>query len=285
MDILKNEPLAKYTTLFLGGEAQYFASVTTIEELKEALRFAKDKKISFFLLGKGSNTLFNDMGYKGIVIQNRIDGCKIEDTLVCAGAGFSFSHLGLKTAKLNLSGLEFACGIPASVGGAVYMNAGANGQSTWDVLQSVEYLDENLDLQKNGKEAFSYGYRYSSFQNKKKVIVSASFCLKKVEKAKEFQKELISYRTKTQPYGEKSAGCIFKNPKGNFAGGLIDECNLKGLMVGKAMVSTTHANFIVTEKGATSSDIHTLIKLVQKTVLEKTGVSLRPEVRIVPYES
>lgn len=285
MNILENESLAKYTTFFIGGAAKYFISVCSINELKDAILFAKEKKLSFFILGKGSNILFDDKGYHGLVIQNRIGHCKIEGAFIDVGAGFSFSHLGLKTAKKNLSGLEFACGIPASVGGAVFMNAGANTQATWDLLHSVTYLDEHSDLQTQNKEAFSFGYRYSCFQNTNHVIVSATFLLKEVSQAKEFQKELISYRTNTQPYGEKSAGCIFRNPEGAYAGALIDQCNLKGICIGRARVSETHANFIVTEKGATSRDIHLLIELVKKIVLEKTGFDLKPEVRVVPYES
>ena len=285
MNVYENVPLCDYTTFYIGGKARFFVTVSTSEELKEAILFSKKKKLPFFLLGKGSNTLFDDRGYLGLVILNKINFCTIEEEKVSVGSGTSFSHLGLKTAKLGLSGLEFATGIPASVGGAIYMNAGAMGSSTWQALETVTFLDENLESKTLPKTHFSYEYRYSSFQISNSVILSATFILSKEKEAKDLQKELISYRTNTQPYGEKSAGCIFKNPKSGSAGAMIDQCGLKGTTFGKAKVSQKHANFIVTEQGATSGDIRLLIELVQKRVFDKTGVLLEPEVRMVPYES
>lgn len=285
MNIDENVSLSDYTTFSIGGKARFFVSVSNSEELKEAILFSRNKNLPFFLLGKGSNTLFDDRGYLGLVILNKINFCTIEEEKVSVGSGTSFSHLGLKTAKFGLSGLEFATGIPASVGGAIYMNAGAMGSSTWQPLETVTFFDDNLESITLPKAYFSYGYRFSSFQRNNSVILSATFILTKEKGAKDLQKELISYRTNTQPYGEKSAGCIFKNPVNVSAGALIDQCGLKGCAFGKAKVSEKHANFIVTENGASSKDIRYLIEFVQKQVFEKTGVLLEPEVRVVLYES
>jgi len=285
MDIQENIPLSYYTTIGLGGEARYFVSVKSLEELQHALIFAKEKKISFFLLGRGSNTLFDDRGYNGLVILNRMNQCKIIDNQIQVDAGYSFANLGMKTAKKGFSGLEFASGIPGSVGGAVFMNAGANGKSTWDVLETITFIDEDRKLRKEEKTKFQSSYRFSSFQKTKSVIVSATFRLIKSSAAKDTYKKLLELRINSQPYGDKSAGCIFKNPTNEHAGALIDSCKLKGLSVGKAKVSDVHANFIVTEKGVSSQDIHKLITLIKHEVFDKKKIMLEQEVRIVPYQS
>lgn len=285
MDIRENEPLARYTTIGLGGRARYFASVSSIKELKKALSFAKENKLSFFLLGKGSNTLFDDRGYSGLVILNRLNQCTITDEIVVVDSGYSFANLGMKTAKRGLSGLEFASGIPGSVGGAVFMNAGACGSSTWDVLDRVTFIDENMNLKMEPSINLPAAYRYSFFQDTKCIIVSASFKLTKNINAKNTLKTLLDYRMQSQPYGDKSAGCVFKNPDGQSAGALIDACGLKGTTVGGAKVSEVHANFIVTEKGASAKDIYLLVELIKNEVTEKKNIVLKQEVCIVPFES
>jgi len=284
MDIEEFVLLAPFSTLNLGGKARFFTRIRSVKEALEAVDFARSSKIPYMVLGKGSNCLFDDRGYNGLVILNKIDFCEIEGNLVRAGAGTSFPYLGLKTVKQGLSGLEFASGIPASVGGAVCMNAGALGQSTWDVIKEVTFLEDGK-IKTQSKDCFSYGYRKTEFQGAKRVILSTTFCLEKLVNAKSKQKEMLSYRTNTQPYGEKSAGCIFKNGKDYSAGALIDQCGLKGETVGSAEVSKIHGNFIVANAGCTSKDIRKLIEVIKTKVKEEKGIELKTEVRVIPYES
>jgi len=269
----------------IGGPARYFAVAETVEQMREALIECRRRRLAFMILGKGSNTLFDDRGFNGAVIQNRIDFLESpEEGLFYAGGGFSFSLLGVKTARLGYAGLEFASGIPGSVGGAVFMNAGANGQQTSDTLVSVEFLDEKGEFFCCPKEKLQFAYRSSSFQKRRGAIVGATFSLEKVEGARKRQLEIIAYRKETQPYSEMSAGCIFRNPEEGHAGALIEECGLKGSAVGGAKVSPQHANFIVNASCATAEDVKALIEKVRREVKEKRGVALKSEVRCIPYE-
>jgi len=274
--------LHEFSTFGIGGPIQYFAEVHTIEEMREAFLFASQKRIPFFVLGKGSNCLFNDSGFSGVVLLNKIDFCSWNETSVQVGAGHSFSLLGSQSARRNFSGLEFASGIPASVGGAVFMNAGANGKETCESLLSVTYLHADGVEEKYSREALSFGYRHSIFHTMKGAIVSAIFSLTPHLEARPRQLQIIDYRMKTQPLKEKSIGCIFRNPAGQVsAGALIDRCGLKGFRVGGAKISEIHANFIINVQEATAKDVFYLIELIQKTVLETTGVLLEPEVRFI----
>ncbi len=282
MNLLCNEPLSKHCTFGIGGSANYFVTVTTVEEAKAALRFAKEKNIPFFVLGKGSNCLFEDQGYDGLVILNKISHVTIDGRKVHVGSGYSFAYLGEKTAKKGLTGLEFASGIPATVGGAIYMNAGANKMETKDTLVEVLYLDENGQEHLLKKEDITFRYRFSSFHEKKGMIVQASFELKEEPTAKEKQREIITYRLQTQPYKAKTCGCVFQNPAPDIpAGRLIDACGLKGYSVGGAVISTMHANFVENQGGATAEDIKTILQDVQRIVKEKTGHELHLEVCVV----
>lgn len=279
----ENKRLSELTTFGIGGPAKYFFKAKTVEELQSAIKFAQEKNLSFFILGKGSNCLFSDHGFKGVVIQNKIDFFENPAPgLYHIGAGYSFALLGTKTAQAGFSGLEFASGIPASVGGAIFMNAGANGSETADTLVTIDYLDENGTFTTLQKSDLHFSYRTSSFQTMKGVIVGGTFQLKPTETARKKQLEIISYRTKTQPYGEKSAGCVFRNPECHAAGKLIEEAGLKGVKIGGAEVSTLHANFIVNKETATTDDVLNLIDLIRKKVHEKTGIDLESEIRIIP---
>lgn len=285
LPLAKNKPLCEVSTLGIGGEANFYLEAKTIEDLKAAFLLCKDFKIPFFILGKGSNCLFADEGFNGLVIHNKIDFLKREEKgIYTAGAGYSFSLLGVQSAREGWSGLEFASGIPASVGGAVFMNAGANGAETKDSLLSVDFIDPEGNLRTYSREEFQFGYRFSSFQNLKGAIASATFSLNRSEKAREKQLEIVHYRKKTQPYSEKSAGCIFKNPPDFSAGQLIDSCGLKGFAIGGAEVSTLHANFLINAKNATSKDFQHLMGEIQKKVKEQKGILLEKEVRIIPYD-
>ncbi len=283
MIIEKDVSLKEYTTLGCGGSARFFALVENVSELKEALAFAKHKRLPFISLGKGSNTLFSDKGYHGLVILNKIHYIQNTDNKFLVSSGYSFSLLGAQSSKLGYKGLEFAAGIPGSVGGAIYMNAGANGCETKDCLTKVSVIDHQGSLKTFSRDELTFNYRYSSFQTMDAVIIEAEFELQSCLEARKKQLEILSYRTQTQPYSCKSAGCFFKNPTGTSAGALIDKCGLKGLCVGDAEVSKLHANFIVNKGLASSEEILSLAYLVRQKVLDQTGIALDMEVKQVPY--
>lgn len=280
----RNQPLSKYSTFGIGGDAKYFTEVKTLQELQRALSFCKENKLKFHILGKGSNSLFDDRGFDGVVILNKISFCEINGEIVSVGAGYNFSLLGNQTARKGLCGLEFASGIPATVGGAIYMNAGANGKETCENLIEVTFVDADGEIQIFPKEKLVFSYRTSCFQKMQGAIVSAKFHLGLSSLAREVQKQIIEYRTKTQPYGELSCGCIFQNPEGISAGALIEKCGLKGMRVGDAEVSHLHANFIVNKGKAKASDVKKLAELIQAKVREKTGIDLHLELRSISYD-
>lgn len=277
-------PLSQLCTLNIGGPARYLVEVHTPENVQEALTFCKIKKLPFFILGKGSNCLFSDRGFNGLIILNKIIffHCPSPASFH-VGSGYSFSRLGLQTAKLGCTGLEFASGIPATVGGAVFMNAGANGSETCDTLISVEYIEANGSRIKLSGPDLKFAYRSSPFQKMQGMIISATFQLKPDISAREKQLEIIAYRKKTQPSKAKSAGCIFQNPTGHNAGRLIESCGLKGTFIGGAEVSSLHANFLINKGAATANDLAALIQEVRCKVKTSTGIDLESELRIVPY--
>ncbi len=277
------KPLKGLSTFGIGGNARQFITIHTIQEMEEIRKYAAREKIPFWALGKGSNSLFDDRGFDGLVILNKIDFIEFDEENLHVGAGYSFSLLGAQTAKKKWGGLEFASGIPGSVGGAIYMNAGANGMETCEPLMAVGYIDEEGNYLEKKKEELSFSYRTSSFQSMNGIIVSGRFKLEQVDGARAKQLQIIEYRTATQPYGEKSAGCIFRNPKEGSAGTLIEECGLKGLRIGGAEVSKLHGNFIVNRGEATAQDVLELAKIVREIVKEKTGNELEMEVRPIPY--
>lgn len=284
LQLQKNRLLSELTTIGIGGPAKWTVEVKTFEEMREALAFCKREKLPFFVLGKGSNCVFDDQGVDGVVIINKIDFVEeIEPGLYRVGAGHSFSRFGGWTARHNWSGLEFASGIPASIGGAVFMNAGANGHETCESLISVEFIDSDGEFHHFEKRALRFSYRHSSFQEMKGAIVAATFRVTASNEAREKQLKIINYRTATQPYSDKSAGCIFRNPDGAHAGALIDQAGLKGSSVGDAAVSELHANFLINRGCAKAEDLRQLVCDIQKKVKEKTGIELEPEVRFIPY--
>ena len=197
LTVEENKPLSLVSTLKVGGKATYFAAVKTQEELSEAFLFCKNEKIPYFILGKGSNIIFDDRGYRGMVIQNKIGYIESENGIYSVGAGYSFSLLGVQTAKKGWGGLEFASGIPGSVGGAIFMNAGANGGETCDTLISVDYVDEDGMMRAFKKEELKFRYRWSSFHEMKGAVTGAVFSLQKSEFARDRQIELVQYRDTT----------------------------------------------------------------------------------------
>jgi len=284
IEIQSQIPLSKYSTLGIGGPAKYFVKVKTVDEMRQAIQHANHHEIDYIVIGKGSNTLFDDRGYSGLVIYNKIDFIsETDEGIFHVGAGYSFSLLGSQTAKKGWTGLEFASGIPGSLGGAIYMNAGANGSETCNHLTSVDFIDEFGNFHVYQREKLKFSYRTSPFQKMKGAIVGGSFTLKPCLEARKRQIDIIGYRTKTQPYGEKSAGCMFRNPENGHAGQLIEQTGLKGYTIGGAKISDLHANFIVNTEGATSSDILQLINYIKTQIAEYSGVRLKSEVQYIPY--
>lgn len=277
--------LKELSTFGIGGPIRFYLEATQIAQVERVIEWAIIQKIPYFILGKGSNCLFDDRGFDGLVIHNKIDFCNFDGCRVYAGAGYSFSYLGTQTARKGLSGLEFAAGIPGSVGGAVYMNAGANGQETCQVLEEVLYYDPSVGEKILSREQLVFGHRASSFQSMRGVILSARFILAEYQDARKTQMAYINNRMMSQPYTEKSAGCVFRNPAtGLSAGRLIDQCGLKGSRCGGAEVSRIHANFIINVSQASSSDVMALIERIQQRVYEKTEIWLEPEVRLVSFD-
>ncbi|MBS0604388.1 MAG: UDP-N-acetylmuramate dehydrogenase [Verrucomicrobia bacterium] len=278
------KPLSQLSTFGIGGPARFFVEVQKTEELQAILSYCHTQKLPYFILGKGSNSLFDDRGFDGLVILNKIAFCQFDWPLVHVGAGYSFSLIGSQTARKGWAGLEFASGIPGSVGGAVYMNAGASGVETCETLIEVTFVNEKGELEVFKRDQLDFSYRSSPFQKRKGAIASAKFLLHPSEEARKKQLGIIEYRTRTQPYSDKSAGCVFRNPESHSAGALIQQCGLKGKRIGGAEVSTMHANFIVNKDRASSKDILELAAFVKQTVKEKTGVDLEMEIRCVPYQ-
>lgn len=276
--------LSDHTTFGIGGAARFFVEVRSLAEVQEAMHFIRKESLPFVVIGKGSNALFEDRGYSGLVILNKLQSIVWKNEVVEAGSGYAFSLLGIQSARKGLSGLEFAAGIPGSVGGAVFMNAGANKQEVCDTLLEVGFVDREGRYKRYAKHELLFSYRHSLFQKIQGCIVSATFGLRPMEEARKRQLEIIAYRTQTQPYGDKSAGCVFRNPIGKSAGALIEAAGLKGKRIGGACVSPMHANFIVNAGGASAEDVLQLVALVKKTVFEKTGEVLEMEVVQIPYE-
>jgi UDP-N-acetylmuramate dehydrogenase len=285
LSVQENRILSDLCTFGIGGPARYLLQVNNIAQMQRALVMCRTEDLPYIILGKGSNCLFDDRGFNGMVILNKIDFFHTPSPGVFhVGAGYSFSLLGIQTARQGWGGLEFASGIPATVGGAVFMNAGANGTETSDALVSVDYLTEEGILTTLRREELHFGYRSSPFQQMCGAIVGAVFRLKPDPDARKKQIAIVNYRKSTQPYKEKSAGCVFRNPACAHAGLLIDQNGLKGTCIGGAKVSNMHANFIVNTGGASALDVFSLISLIKKSIKEKTSVELEIEIRPIPYE-
>ncbi|MBY0529112.1 MAG: UDP-N-acetylmuramate dehydrogenase [Rhabdochlamydiaceae bacterium] len=277
------KPLSQYSTFGIGGPARFFSEANSIEEMQVFLRYCHQHELPFVVIGKGSNCLFDDRGFDGLVILNKISFFQPEWPVVSVGAGYSFSLLGVQTARNGWSGLEFASGIPGSVGGAIFMNAGANGRETADSLMEVSFVNRQGELEVLSRSQIEFSYRFSSFHHKKGAIVAAKFLVSPCPDARKKQLAIVEYRMRTQPYGEKSAGCVFRNPSEQSAGALIQEAGLKGVSIRGAEVSPMHANFIVNSGAASAQSVLELAEVVKQIVKEKTGVELELEIRCIPY--
>ena len=287
MKFQRNISLAKYTTFRIGGQAKYFFIAKTKKDLILAIQEAKRKKLPFFILGNGSNILISDKGFDGLVIKIQNSKFKILNSKIIAGAGVHLGKLVNESAVKRLSGLEWAIGIPGTVGGAVYGNAGAFKKSMGDVVKEVEVYDtKNQEFKILKNKNCKFGYRDSIFKhNKNLIIVSATIKLKKGNKKeiKKKIKEYLNYKKKTQPLSFHSAGSIFKNSKNFSAAELIERCNLKGKKIGKAKISEKHANFIINLGGAKAEDVIKLINLIKKSVKNKFGIILKEEIQYLDH--
>lgn len=284
INILFNEPMSRHTTFRIGGNADMFINIETEEELIFCISAANQGNIPYFICGKGSDLLVSDRGIEGAVLcLSGMKGIEISGVIVCVKAGQSMQTLCLELQKCGLSGLEFAYGIPGTVGGAVYMNAGAYGGEIADRIVSVRYLDNSGTVKEIKKEDMGLGYRSSIFQTNGGVILSAVFRLESGDSAEILNRmnEYLKRRKDKQPLELPSAGSVFKRPQGNFAGTLIEKSGLKGEKIGGAKVSEKHAGFIVNTGKATSTDVKALIDRIQKKVFSDSGISLEPEVIFV----
>ncbi|XP_072985788.1 uncharacterized protein [Typha latifolia] len=289
--ILRNRKYLKELSSWgIGGPCNYFLQVSRTSELIAVIHYCQTRCIPLLIVGKGSNCLFDDHGFDGFVVLNRLDQFEvIEPGVYRVGSGYPFNRLGFRCSIEGFSGLEFAGGIPGTVGGAVFMNAGANGQETGNVIDAVEVVTKEGELRELKRNDIAFGYRWSSFQEMKDLaaIVAVTFRLMPEEKARERQRALLERRRKTQPIGERSAGSVFRNPpdSGISAGGLIELAGLKGFGIGGAKVSTVHANFFINFNGSTSTDMLALINHVKEEVDELFGIELKEEIRYVPHRT
>lgn len=280
-----NECMADHCTFKTGGCAEILYIPETPEQLKALLKQLKEDAVPFHIIGRGSNILVSDSGIKGAVIKLGENFSKITmtDQGIKAECGASLFALASFALKHERCGLEFAAGIPGSVGGGVAMNAGAYGGEIKDVLYSAELLTQDGEIITVSNADLDLSYRHSRLQETGEIVLSAIFALDKGNReiSEALMKEFAGKRSDKQPLNFPSAGSTFKRPEGYFAGTLIEQCGLKGCSIGGAQVSEKHAGFIINKGNATSRDIYELIKHVQKTVFEKEGVELTPEVRFL----
>jgi UDP-N-acetylmuramate dehydrogenase len=284
----EEELLSKHTTFKIGGKADFFVMPETTEEAVKVCAFSKENERPLTVIGKGSNLLVSDDGVEGIVMSlSQLNNIELLDTgTVRAGAGAALTNLCNFALKEGLSGLEFAFGIPGSVGGAVFMNAGAYGGEISHCISSATVLTLNGEIKTIKKEEMALGYRTSCFKTESTIILSADFVLNPANK-KEIKAAMDDYMTRRrdkQPLEYPSAGSTFKRPEGHFAGALIENSGLKGFGVGGAEVSVKHAGFLINKNNATCRDVLDLISSVQKKVYERFEVELEPEVIFIGRE-
>ncbi len=285
-DILENESLVKHTTMRVGGNAKVMYIPNSLSSLQTVIELLKESKIDYMAIGRGSNLIFIEEYVETFIIKvsNVLEDVEIKSEEVVVGAGLSLQKLAKKMSKLGYEGLEFAGGIPATVGGAIFMNAGAHTGEMADIIAWVEYLDENNELVRIDNEACKFTYRHSIFQDLNDIIiVRAGFKIFLGDKAAVFKKMSgnLAYRKEMQPLELPSCGSTFRNPPGNHAGKLIEDCGLKGFNIGGVKVSEKHANFVVNYNDGTAQDVVDLIKHVQDVVYTKTQIKLSTEIRII----
>lgn len=281
--ILYREPMKKHTTFRVGGEAEYFLMPSSVEEIRAVLQLFKQYRIPFLTVGNGSNLLVSDQGIAGAVLHlgKNFSEIRAEGTSLHVQAGALLSSAAHFAAEGALTGLEFAAGIPGSLGGAITMNAGAYGGEMKQVVRSVCVMTPEGDIRHFTNEEMEFGYRHSIVREKKLLVLSADFVLEKGNKEDIFaqMQELARRRREKQPLEYGSAGSTFKRPQGYFAGKLIMDAGLAGFQIGGAQVSEKHCGFVINTGEASAKDVAEVIQHVQRTVMEKYAVMLEPEVR------
>ena len=284
-EVLYNEPLRKYSFTKTGGNAEVLVKLTNEQDLQNVIKYSNENNIELTILGNGSNVLISDNGIAGIVAitsdMNKIE--LLDDDVISCYAGLTLKELTDFCIENSLTNLEFSCGIPGSVGGAIFMNAGAYGGEMKEVVQKVEVFTKAGEKKMYTNEQMEFSYRHSVIQETKEIISRVYFQMKKGNKEEIISKveELNKMRADKQPLEYPSCGSVFKRPEGYFAGKLIQDAGLQGLTVGGAQVSKKHAGFMVNIDSATCEDYKNLIKEVQKKVLEDSGVELECEVKIL----
>ncbi|WP_416151831.1 UDP-N-acetylmuramate dehydrogenase [Salipaludibacillus sp. HK11] len=284
-NVIQNEPLKNHTTWKIGGPAKLFFEPSSVKELQEGLAEIKKRSIPWFALGRGSNVLVADEGLDGVVIKlgDGLAQLDQQDELFTVGSGYSLIKLATIVSKKGYSGLEFAGGIPGSVGGAVFMNAGAHNADISTILTKALILMPDGELYWINRDDLGFNYRTSNLHQNGGICIAAQFCLEKgntVEIRKRLQKNK-AYRKNTQPWNDPCCGSVFRNPLPLYAGEIIENLGLKGEAVGGAQVSEKHANFIINAGGATANDVLTLIKKIQDLALNRYGVEMKTEVEYV----
>ncbi len=281
------EPLAKHTHFGIGGEATAYIEISTIDELAALARFHIKWEVPVAVIGRGSNLLVSDNGFKGISVKliGELAKLELDSNVVSVGAGLSLPRLSKVMSKSGLSGVEFALGIPGAVGGALIMNAGAWGSSFGDVVTNVTVMCDTGELIKLTHDEACFEYRHSGL-DAYFCVVGATLKLLPgdVYRITAQMNNFFKQKMATQPFAEENAGCMFKNPPNDSAGRLIDICGLKGHRIGGAEVSTVHGNFILNLDNATATDVLDLVAYIQKHVREKTGISLQTEVKRLGFD-
>ena len=285
IEFAMDEPMAKHTSFRIGGPVEAMAFPKNPEELAKLLKTSALLHITPAILGAGTNILAPDEGIRGLVIclKDCMGGMEqLDDTHIRVAAGVTMTRAAVFAAALGLSGLEFAHGIPGTVGGGVYMNAGAYGGEICQVCRSVEVMDMDGNISTMGCSCMEFSYRHSILEEKDGIVLSATFELepKPQEEIREKMADLMNRRKTSQPLDLPSAGSAFKRPVGGYAAAMIDQAGLKGFCVGGAGVSTKHAGFVVNNGGATSADVKEVLRRVSDKVFADTGIRLEPEVRI-----
>jgi len=281
--VLRDEPMSKHTSLKIGGPADLFIKVNTLEELKYVINLAKERETPITVVGNGTNILVKDKGIRGIVIKLDSKDIKFNGEEIEVGAGMQLPVLAKLACENSLSGLEFASGIPGTVGGAIKMNAGAYGGEFKDIVTETTYLDSELNLKTISNNEHKFGYRYSIFDETNDIIISTKLRLKKEkqENIKNTMQENSFKRKEKQPLDFPNAGSIFKRKNEYIAAEIIDKCGLKGYNIGDAYVSEKHAGFIVNKGKATAEDVLKLIEHIKETVKQKFDINLELEIKVI----
>lgn len=283
--MLRNEPLSRHTWLKVGGAAEYFFTPRTQDELLDVVRFCREQQMPLQILGGGSNILVRDEGVRGAVVrvvEPLLSRVTVSGNRIMAEGGALLSHVVAESVRCGLAGMEHLVGIPGTIGGAIVGNSGGRIGDLGQVVTSVTVLTQNGDIAVRKGDELSFGYRRSSVRDLIVLSATLELTLEDTEELTRRMRKNWIVKRSTQPLADQSAGCIFRNPRGLSAGALIEQCGLKGAAVGKARISDRHANFIVTEQGATSGDVEQLIARIQQAVAEKFSVSLELEIRVWP---